>query len=358
MNKQLTYLATAAIALISLSSCSDDNDPYVPNPDDPSYSSGAYILNQGNFYKGLAGGLNVIDYSTQAITENAFSKVNGFSIGDTPQCGICYGSRVYLGAYESNCIVVANKHTLKSERRILLGNAKYGQQPRSMVAHDGKIYISMYDGYVCRLDTTSLTIDASVKVGPNPEIVGIYNNEIYVPNSDGMNSPNYGTTASVIDLSSFTVTATFTVPMNPNRFAANESGLYLLCNGNYTGIPAKVYKVVDGRKVEEIAEATHMAVGTDRIYMINAPYGKPVEYKVYDCGRKTVMDWDIKGVDAPTGIAVDNIGGRIFITSNTVVDSQPQWDAPGYVNVYDLNGKLINNFKIGIGPADIFFNHY
>ncbi len=45
----------------------------------------------------------------------------------------------------------------------------------------------MYDGYVSRISLLSLTIDATLKVGPNPEEMTVANGYLYVGNSDGMN---------------------------------------------------------------------------------------------------------------------------------------------------------------------------
>ena len=37
-----------------------------------------------------------------------------------------------------------------------------GEGPREIIAANGKVYVSMYDGYVSRIDTLSLTIDATL----------------------------------------------------------------------------------------------------------------------------------------------------------------------------------------------------
>ena len=121
-------------------------------------------------------------------------------------------------------VEIINRSDYKSLKQIQLGADKTGfagTQPRSMAAIDGKVYISMYDGYVCKLDTLTMKIEASVKVGPNPEQICIYRNRLYVPNSDGMDYPNYGKTATEIDLNNFTVSRTFEVGLNPNKFMNN-----------------------------------------------------------------------------------------------------------------------------------------
>ncbi len=356
MKKFLYICATALTMTGMLVSC--EEDPYIPNPDMPSRSYGAYVLNQGQSYEHVPGGLYAISYDGNTIIPEAFQKANSISLGDSPQCGISYGSKLYIGVYESNCIFICDKNTFKITESIRLQGEIPGQGPRSMVATGGKVYVAMYDGYVARIDTVSAVIDNVVKVGPNPEIMALYNNKLYVPNSDGVNYPNYGKTASVVNLESFTVSATITVPENPYKFAANRSGLYLLAQGNYNDVPSKVYKI-DGEKCTEIAEATIMEVSDDMVYMINTPfYGSTQpQYLVYNTTDNELKEWDIQKVDYPSNIAVDNISGKIFISSYVMDGIYPSYKVPGYINEYTINNVFVRKYDIGVGPTCIFFDH-
>lgn len=351
------FLITAITAvMLGFVSCDDKDEPKL-NPDKPTLSAGAYFLCQGQSYSHVPGGLFSLDYTTGKWVDNAFETVNGISLGDTPQWGICYGSKLYLGIFESNVIHIVDKYTFKNSKTISLKDSQNGQKPRSLAAKDGKVFIAMDNGYVARLDTLTMNIDASVKVGPNPEVIGIYNDELYVPNSDGMNYPNYGTTATVIRLKDFTVTKTIEVPMNPYMFMANDMGLYLLCKGNYDDIPSKVYKM-NGDKWDAVAEATIMAADKNKLYLINDPfYGSvPAEYYIYDCVAGTVVDWNIEKVVYPNNIAVDRIGGRIFISSYYMDGKYPSYTTPGYVSVYGLDNSFITKHDIGAGAPCIFFD--
>lgn len=372
MRKHFIYLATAlAVAMTGLSACGNDDEndgpeipdtpvtpdePDKPNDDDPVEEStkGVFFLNQGNFYNHVPGGLYYLDYESHEMAANVFSTANGGqSLGDTPQCGVCYGDKIYIGVYESNCIYVLDSKDNKVVTRLSLTESE-GQHPRSMVAADGKVYISMYNGYVSRLDTETLKIDATLAVGPNPENIGIYNGKIYVPNSNGMGYPDYGTTATVIDMKSFKVESTITVPLNPNKFMANEDGLYLLAMGNYGDVSSAVYKF-NGTEFDKVSDASMMSVTDDTVYMINAPFGMPVEYKQYDCSKGTVGEWDVAPVDSPSALSVDPKNGRIFICSYILDGEYASYDAPGYVNVYSNKGKFIQKYNIGAGPASIFY---
>ena len=101
--------------------------------------------------------------------------------------------------------------------------------------------MSLYDGYVARLDTASLEIEQKVKVGRNPEQLVVANNKLYVANSGGLdyNTPvGYDKTVSVVDLVSFQETKKIEVVTNPvNLVTDNQGDVYLVSMGDYGAIP-------------------------------------------------------------------------------------------------------------------------
>lgn len=104
MRKNFIYLGMIAMISASLTGCSDEPNDKNPIPDLPTTSNGAYILNQGNYESKIEGSLNFINYSVSKISRDLFRTYNKRSLGDTPQCGIAYGSKLYLGVYGSNTI--------------------------------------------------------------------------------------------------------------------------------------------------------------------------------------------------------------------------------------------------------------
>lgn len=358
MKKSLFYLSLAAFAAIGFTSCSDDDEPGDKTPEEvPQVSLGAYILNQGEYHNLIEGELCVIDYATSKMAREVFDKANGRSMGATPQCGVAYGSKIYLGMYQSNTIEIIDAKTYKSLKQIKLSETGFpGTLPRSMVTKGGKVYISMYDGYVSRLDTLSMVIDRSVKVGPNPELIGIHGNNLYVPNSDGMNYQiAYGTTASVVSLDSFTETSTFTVPMNPYQFISAGGELFLLCKGNYNDVENALYKVEADNTCTKIANATFGSVKDDTIYYIDAPYGGTSSYAKYDVKTGKITPLTFEEVPVPNSIGVDPITGTIIIGSYKDTGSEA-YSLPETVYQYDSNGKFVKKYDCGIGAPCIFFN--
>lgn len=365
MKKSILLSAMLLFACVGFTSCSDDDDNgKTPNPEAPSVSEGAFVLNQGNMGNKIEGSLTYLDYATGMASQNVYQNANGQSLGNTPQCAVPYGSKIYLGIYESNVITVIDNKTFKTIKQISL-NANEGQSPRSLVAKDGKVYISMYNGYVSRLDTLSLAIDGNVKVGPNPEIIAIAENKLYVPNSDGMNwQGKYanGLTASVIDIPSFKVVKTIAVGLNPTEFHSNGKDVFLLCKGNYADISSKVYRLLPDDSMKEIAEATLMDIKGDKVYMANAPWGTTganVKYTVYDINTSAMTDMlSDEGVDAPVALAVDPVSGKIIVTSYTIDNGNIGTTLDGYAKEYNANGQFVRRYNVGTGPAFIFFNHH
>ena len=360
--EKISLLCMALATVCCFSSCEkENNEPTGPDADKPTVSQGLYVLNQGNSYAGIDGSFNVIDYNNDESYRNVFKEVNKRQLGATPQCGVAYGSKIYIGVYESNTIEILNRDTYKSAKQILLSDSKSnGSQPRCMVANGGKVYISMFDGYVARLDTLTMEIEASVKVGPNPENMAILNGKLYVPNSDGLTmTGKYGTTASIIDLSSFEVTGTFEVPENPSAFYTDGRSLYLLAVGNYGDVASKLFKINDDLSYEYIDDATIACICGNYLCYVNDPfYGSgQAEYKKYELSTGEITGWDIERPEYASSIYYDKLAGKIAISSLRFYGGiWPSYEKPGYIAVYDMTGRHLNDYEVGVGPACIFSN--
>lgn len=358
MNKLLNCMIAAA-ACCSLAACDDhdDNTPDI-NPPLSNNNSLAYIIGEGTQGYNIEGSLSTIDFANNSVVADAFKQANNRTLGDTPQCGLVYGDHIFLGVSGSNTIEVLNRTTLRSIKQISLAD-RQGQQPRSMVAHNGSVYISMYNGYVYRMDTVSIELNAILPVGPNPEVMAVVGDYLYVPNSDGMNYlVGYGTTASRIDLTNFTVERNFTVGLNPYEFIAGDgSDVYLLCRGNYADVHNILYKVNPiTLKSDSITEATYASYYDGKIYAIDAPWGETPKYRIYDTetGIVSAMPEGIK-VDSPTNIGVCPFNGIICITSNKLSGAYPALDQPGYCALFAPDGTSRGNYTTGVNPAHIFF---
>lgn len=361
------YLALGAAACGLLTSCDKDEtnqkiEIVIPIPGAPTSSYGAYVVTEGNSYSGIEGGLNVLNFDSGKTDMNIFKTTNGRSLGSTPQCGAAYGSKIYVGTSESNTIEIIDRLTWKSIKQIKVAEVTDQGQPYSMLAYDGKVYISMFGGCLARLDTLTLTIDKTVPVGNNPDQISLYKGKIYVPISDGMNYPNYGKTAVVVDPKTMAVEKTFETGLNPRQFVVADNRLFVLCMGNYGDVPSILYEIKDDRSLEKICEATTVAAFGRDIAIINQPFiasGLPVvEYKLYNPATSTLSDWDIERPDYANAMYYDSQADCMLIASYVMAGQYPSYELPGYVNAYYQGEKKARQkFELGSAGRAWFFVH-
>jgi len=359
----LTAVMMTALFGGALTSCSDDDNPD-DTPEVVETLAGIYTINAGCEGTTISGSITSYNYADGTVTDalkDAFMKANGIALGDTPQQALIYGSKMYIAVSKSNIIWVTDPFTLKLIDKITpTGDAT---TPRALTAHDGKIYTSMYTGYVCRIDTTSLTIDKTVKVGPNPEELAVAGNKLYVANSDGQNylNGNADCSISIIDLPAMTEhkIKDITKAYNPTKMVSNGTDVFTICMGNYGDIPATVKKI-NGDNLQDICPGTLMSIRNNELYVINAPYGAPeTTYQVYSTttGSK-IRDMVSEPVENPSAISVDPLTGDIVILSYTLDSAGwAQYSEPCYGKIYDASGKFNKRFNCGVGAASLTFVH-
>lgn len=238
MKKNVLWLMSLCVITLSgLASCSDDNDKNTPEP--PATDSyGAYVLNNGPYTKNAA---SIAYYSIdkKTVQKDIFKSVNGIELGDVGQDLIIYGSKMYIAMYNSGVIYVTDKNgklitTIKDDNNKL--------QPRYFESYNGKVYVTLYDGYLARIDTTTLSIDKKIEVGPNPEMVKVANNKLYVANSGGF-VDGYNNTVSVVDLN-LSTKKDIEVAVNPNILEKDDNGnLFLVSWGNWLDIKSTLQQI-------------------------------------------------------------------------------------------------------------------
>ena len=320
----------------------------------------AYITNEGKNESNNAT-LTSYDPATKEITQGVFQAINGQGLGDSAQDIIVYGSKMYIAVYGSQLIFVTDLQGKIIDKVKLSDSAK---QPRSFTTDNGSVYVSLYEGYVGKIDTTSYSVE-TVKVGPNPEELAVANGKLYVANSGGMNwEHGYDKTVSVIDLKTFTETKKIEVAVNPCAMVATAEGdVYLVSNGNYKDVP-KTLQHIDSKTDEVkalggIVAPTWMAMGAEgKLYVIGAEYDENWNmkntYKVLDTKTNKVLGDFI--TDVPDGIDiqkaysinVDPVSGDIYIGTSDYTNN-------GDMYVISKEGKFVNRFEVGLNPGKVCF---
>lgn len=353
-----SLLVVFAVFMIILFSACDDMYDHEKEWELPASGENTrlFILSEGLIHMNNST-LSFFNRETGEMQYDLFGTVNKRGLGDTANDMGLYGGKLYVVVNVSSQLEVIDIRSGESVRRIPMLNDKgQGRQPRSVVFHEGKAYVSAFDGTVTRIDTLSLEIEAEVQCGYNPDGLCVANGKLYVTNSGGLNFPNYDNTVSVIDLTSFTEIKKIEVGLNPTRIAANSRGdVYLISNGNYGSVSAslqKINSVTDKlTSVFESIQPLNFCMQSDTAYIIHQVADETTIMR-FDCIADTIINErfisDGTALVTPYGIDVDARTGDVFITD---VHSYTIW---GDVLCFDSKGKLryrIN--EVGLNPRKV-----
>lgn len=371
--KRFYYLPIISVLFMTgvLASCSSDNNE--PDLTEVETLSGFYTINNGNMSGNIPSSITSYDYNSGTATpalQDAFMAANGVALGEGAQGAIIYESKMYIPMHDSNIIWVVDPVTLKIITTIRPEGEATG--PRALVAAGGKIYASMFTGYVCRIDAKNLTIEKTLKTGPNPEQMAIAEGKLYVANSDGYNyTGGYADCSiSVIDLYSFEERSKIqdtSKVLNPTDMASNGRDVFVICKGDYDKVPSTVKKIV-GNDVQDVAPGNYMAVNDNKLYVMNSVYGAPrseMGFNVYNTSslkQEGLIAKQTEGtdswIDSPSGIGVDPVSGDIVILSYTLSEAGwSQYKEPCYANIYDNDGNFKKRIQCGIGALGVTFVH-
>jgi hypothetical protein len=264
---------------------------------------------------------------------------------------IRYGSKIYIVVNVSSTIEVLDAASLKSIKQIpMISNGK-AKQPRNIIAFGSSVYVSCFDGYVDIIDTSKLTINKRVKVGSNPENLSIYNNQLFVSNSGGLNPPKMDSTISVIDLISNLELKKIVVGMNPgNSIIGLNNTMYVSTRGNYNGVKStwKIINFNSGEIVKTFQESIlSMELFQDSLILINTDNQKIQLFSMKTNSVKQIDFISLASFVNPYNIQYLANKKEICITdANSYVNQ-------GYVFIYDENGTFKYKFKSGLNPSKI-----
>lgn len=362
MKKYLLSIAVLMAATISFTSCDDDDDSKTcPTPVIPRY--GVYVINEGNYSYQINGTLDFLGYDvakgTYSMTDSIFEKVNGRSLGGTPNDALIFSdSLLCIAVADEDRVEFVNTLTKKASAAVTI------KQPRELAYESGSnyLYVSSYTGKVYKIDMTTRTIAGeSEKVGANLEGIAVAGNKLYVCNSC---NPDYTYNKNVVELNANTLAKNQDIEVvdNPVDVINAGSAIFILSMGNYADKPATVQMLKDGQ-LSTIGNATMMAYNAynDQLYMINAPFGGDKEYKVYNLKNgQTTTFLTNPDIFSPYSLAVNPVNGDVFITSLTKNPDTGYADytADSKLYRYTSAGTLLGTYDCGVNPGTIVCDSY
>jgi YVTN family beta-propeller protein len=350
--KQIRFLLPLIAMMAGMAACKKDD----VKTEAPKVATGVYVLSEGSF--GLNNTtLTYYNFSTATATTDFFASVNGSGLGDTGNDLLLYGGKVYIVMHKSSYVEVIDAMTGKELKNISFKNGSVFRLPRFVLGYKNKVLVSSYDGTVDIIDTATLAVEKSIKVGANPEQMAISGDKLYVANSGGFN-PVFDSTISVVSLSSYTELQKITVGVNPyNVVADSAQNIYVSCSGDYGAIGPKLVKV--NTVTNTVVKSADTAVGRIRyfdgqLYATGGYNGSPYvrALSTVDFSQKSAnFVTDGTKITMAYGLNIDVNSGDVYVTD------AKDYTTSGEVFCFDKTGKKKFSFKVtpGVNPNTVAF---
>ncbi len=356
--KQKFLPALLLLSLAIFQACKKDREENQPKEQE---TIGVYVLYEGTIGNNNSG-ISYYNLKTGQSDPEYFKTVNGYDLGETAVDLQQYGTKIYCVVSgkqneQKSFVEIINPATGKSIKRIPFNGTSSGFMPRYMAFYKDKAYVSCYDGKIRRIDTTSLSIDATVETGGAIEGIAVTNGKLYAANSahylfpDALNK----NTVSVIELNSFTKLKDISVHYNPQRiFAASNGTLYLTASGNYDDI-GSAYQKIDSQ-TDEVTNTFDSSLGSvsmneTKAFAITNPYSNPSIKELNISTGKLENNFisDATTLTTAYGISVN------AVTGDVVVCDVPNFTSPGKAYYFKADGKLAVTITTGINPNSAVF---
>lgn len=348
---KLQLILSPLLLLAVMSSCLKKDDP-TPEEKPEAERKGLYVLSEGNFNANNAS-LTYYDFESKEAIADRFTAQNNRGLGSVANDIAVYGSKMYIVVNVSSTVEVVNAGTAKLIKQVEVKDKGVGRQPRNIVFHKNKAYISSFDGTVAVLDTGSLLIEKYITVGKNPEQLAVSNGKLYVANSGGLDFPNYDSTVSVVSLETLAEITKVKVGVNPSKVSVDKYGdVYVLAAGNYGDAPATLTIINDKTNLVKSQipfSGGSFVISGDRAYVTTFD-GK---IKVFNVNTETlekenfISDGTV--ITAPYGISIDEISGEVF-----VADAK-NFASNGEVVCLSKDGVRRYSIPTGISPNKVVF---
>ena len=360
--KKFYWFASMLTIVLGVTFTSCDDDDSIPEPEIPAVpteTSKVYILNGGMDGQNNAT-LSMLDMESGEMTADIFADVNGRALGNMGQSMLLYGSKLYISVYRSSTLEVLDAATSKVITTLKPVDSEGAPRaPRMMASHEGKVYMTTFDGFVAKIDTASLAIEGYTAVGPNPDGIAIAHGKIYPADTDGMHWPSTSDKLSVVDIASFKKIGDVTVGLNPNHvFSDSEGDIYAVCYGDYKVGADMLYRVdTKDDKAEAVdgVNVTKMYVKNDTAYCYVANYYNPDGKAAFTFDLKTdkvinptfIKDFSVFTSD-PSAIGVDPVSGDVYYGISSYFQNDD-------IFIFDKEGTLKKTVEVGMSPSTFAF---
>ncbi len=374
-------LLVACVAML-LAGCRDEDIIYIPDEVEvsrPEFTDvkGFFLLNEGNMNDNKST-LDYYDYTTGTYSRNIYPLFNPtvvMNLGDVGNDIQAYGSKIWAVINCSNKVTVMNRKRPTFIKDITIPNCRY------IRFHKGYAYVTSYagpvqkverkyqqQGYVAKIDTTTLEVVARCLVGYQPDELEIVDDKIYVANSGGYDLNNLETTISVIDIASFKEVERIDIAPNLHRVRCDRRGvLWITSRGGLIETMPPCLVAYDTRKRRVVARFDNFPVGDmwiddDRLYTVGEAWNDEQQewsgmaFRIIDMATMTIVNdrFITDGTDAqfrhPYGVAVNPV------TKDILVTDAMDYITPGWLRCYGQDGVMKWQVRTGDIPAHFLFD--
>jgi len=349
--------------------------------------AGFFLLNAGEDGSNKCT-LDYYDYASGIYRKNIYAECNPGEVQELGDVGnelALYGKRLWAVVSASGLVEVMDAQTVRHIGSVSIPDCRY------IAFRGGYAYVSSYapladpdpnpnpdadpnpnpdwqPGHVARVDTATLQVTGTCRVGCQPEEMVIVGNKLYVANSGIRRAPDYEHTVSVIDLESFEETGKIDVGINLHRMKLDAYGIiWVSSRGDGYDVYPSTY-LIDTR-TDQVVECMDFLICTDMTlcgdslyvycnYWDNIYQSSEIGYSLVNVKTRQILTrrFITDGTDAqfqsPNGIAVNPLTREFYVT-----DARDRI-TPGKLYAYTPEGRLKWQSNTGDVPSRIVFTPY
>lgn len=358
------YLLPATCYLLSTILLSCVADPDVPDQKAVgAVSEGVIVVNQG-VWRGDNASLTLYDPAGDAAIQQWFARQNpGARLGDSGNEILIRKNRAYVAVSESATIEVIELPSGRSLGRIRLPAGTFPQHME--IADDSTGWVTnLEDDSVIEFNPTTFETGARLSVGPAPEGIELAAGRLFVANS-GLgslrgNEPGAGT-ISVIDPEKGTELRRLDVGgdlRDMHHFAANGM-IYVFVGAPLPDTAGSGLAEIDPISLEvkrrwRISGAWDVGFDDAAMQIYVVAQGGVVRVDLTEIGARPESflpePLSTLSEEVPHGVGISPNSGQIFIAV-----ARGYYSAPGRVDRYDREGRLLGSFETGLNPTAFGF---
>lgn len=343
----------ALLGVFILNSCSNDDDNLEPLPEGD-YTDGFFVLNEGG-----VGTVTYISDDLNTVEQDIFAAVNpeASDLGAYTQSIFFDDDNAYIISNGSNLITVVDRYSFE-----LVGVIDEGLSvPKYGVVFEGKAYVSnnntyddytydnnnppaTYDDFIAVIDLETLSVETTISTASYTEQIEEENGLIYINGS----SFGYGNSINVLNPDGNTLSTINTV-FGVNSFEIEEGTLYALSANTYQSIDLNSEEELNSFIFEELPSTSNLNIENGIAYFTSGTSVYQMSLNATEEPSEAILTYNSDSdYGVMYGFAVEN--DRIYIADGG------DFSSDSFVEIYSLNGSLLKNITVGLGPNGFYFN--